>query len=118
LGDSWPSRRWSSYSSIREIKAGEENGKMKTTTDISLLLLAASHHPVPSLTLIQLLRLLLQKVSAFQPPQLIHAENMKPRYPLMTLDILLYTPMPLISEILTNPSGSISQEMVGVFQGG
>jgi hypothetical protein len=54
----------------------------------------------------------------FQTSQLVHAENMKPRYPLMTLDVLPHSPMSLISEILTDTSGSISQEMMGVFQGG
>jgi hypothetical protein len=36
----------------------------------------------------------------------------------MALDVLQYTPLPLIGEILPDPSGPISEEMVRVFQRG
>lgn len=67
-----------------------------------------------TLTLVQLLRLLFQKLCVFQLCQLVYCENMKPGNPLVTFYVLHDPDMTLIREILPNTSSSIPYEPVRV----
>ena len=51
-----------------------------------------------------------------QRAQHVNTEDMKPRDPLVTFNVLGDPPLTLVSEILPDTSGSISQKVVRVFQ--
>lgn len=101
-----------------ELDEGDERCRTDAIIKSALKYKSTNYDPSePQLTLIQLLGLLLQKMPLLGHPEHINTENMKPRYPLMTLDVLLDAPRTLIREILADAAGTISQEMMCVFQG-
>jgi hypothetical protein len=72
----------------------------------------------PSLTFIELFRLLFQKLTVLELSHLVYRENMKPGDPLMTFYVLRNPNMTLICKVLANPSCSVPDEAMGVPKSG
>ena len=72
----------------------------------------------PLLTLIELFRLLFQKLAVLKLAQFVYRENVKSGNPFVTLNVLHDANMPLIRKVLTDTTRSISNEAVGIAQSG
>lgn len=107
-----PSRRLSSYSSIREMSA------VPIPRNFCQHYYPCCKFGRAYLTLIQLLLLLLEEIPLLHLTQLIQTQNMKPRYPLMAFNVLFHAPTTLKGEVLADATGAVAEEVVGIFEGG
>jgi hypothetical protein len=72
----------------------------------------------PSLTLIELFRLLFQKLTVLEFSHFVYRENMKSGDPLVTFYVLHNPNMTLIGKVLTDPSSSVPDEAMCVPKSG